>query len=196
MINKNIKLSTGIAALFELILIATAIASIASKQWNNLALSLLAITCLIIPFIITYIANIKNILLPSTFKSITLLFIFFAQYLGEIKKFYNIFWWWDLFLHTAFGSYAVIIALYLIRGTIRKEQEITKQRFILCNAIFAFSFSITLATLWEMFEFIGDYLFKTTMTQGGLEDTSTDLLVNILAAFITSIIYYFGDLRK
>lgn len=194
MINKNNKLTTIIAVLFELILIVTAITSISSRQWKLLSLSLLSIICLIIPFIITYIANTKNIVLPSTFKLITLLFIFFAQYLGEIKQFYNIFWWWDLFLHAAFGSYAVIIALHLIQGTIRKKQEITKQRFTLFNAILAFNFSITLATLWEMFEFIGDYLFKTNMTQGGLEDTSTDLLGNILAAFITSIIYYYRNL--
>ncbi|AGK96997.1 hypothetical protein [Clostridium pasteurianum] len=196
MINKDNKLATGIAVLFELILIVTAITSILSGQWKLLSLSLLSIICLMIPFIITYIANIKNIILPSSFKLITLLFIFFAQYLGEIKQFYNKFWWWDLFLHATFGGYAVIIALYLIQETIRKKQEITKQRFTLLNAIFAFNFSITLGTLWEMFEFIGDYLFKTNMTQGGLEDTSTDLLVNILAAFITSIIYYYRNLRK
>lgn len=196
MINKDNRLTIGVAVLFELILTTTAITGILSRQWKLLTLSLLSIICLMIPFIITYIANIKNIVLPSTFKLITLLFIFFAQYLGEIKQFYNIFWWWDLFLHTAFGSYAVIIALHLIQGTIRKKQEITKQRFTLLNAIFAFNFSITLGTLWEIFEFIGDYLFKTNMTQGGLEDTSTDLLVNILAAFITSIIYYYRNLRK
>lgn len=47
-----------------------------------------------------------------------------------------------------------------------------------------------------MFEFVGDYLFKTSMVKGGLEDTSTDLLVKIIAAFITSIIYYFRNLKK
>ncbi|MFT8315491.1 MAG: hypothetical protein ABF633_14760 [Clostridium sp.] len=196
MINKDNRLTIGVAVLFELILTTTAITGILSRQWKLLTLSLLSIICLMIPFIITYIANIKNIILPYTFKLITLLFIFFAQYLGEIKQFYNKFWWWDLFLHATFGGYAVIIALYLIQETIRKKQEITKQRFTLFNAIFAFNFSITLGTLWEMFEFIGDYLFKTNMTQGGLEDTSTDLLVNILAAFITSIIYYYRNLRK
>ncbi len=196
MINKNDKLATGIAILFELILISTAIANIASRQWKNLALSLLAIICLILPFIITHIANIKNIILPSTFKLITLLFIFSAQYLGEIKKFYNIFWWWDLSLHSICGSYAVIIALHLIPDIIRNKPQITKKRFTLFAAIIAFSFSTTLATLWEIFEFIGDYLFKTNMAQGGIQDTATDLLVEILAAFITSAIYYYGNSRK
>jgi hypothetical protein len=47
-----------------------------------------------------------------------------------------------------------------------------------------------------MFEFAGDYLFKTTMGEGGLEDLSTDLLITIFTAFITSIICYYGKLRN
>ena len=69
-------------------------------------------------------------------------------------------------------------------------------RFTLFAIIFAFSFSIALGTLWELFEFVGDYLFKTNMVKGGLEDTSTDLLVKVVAAFITSIICYFRSLKN
>lgn len=196
MITKNDKLTIGIAILFELILITTAITSIAPRQWSTLSLSLLTIICLMLPFIITYISNIVNAVLPYNFKLTTLLFIFSAQYLGEIKNFYSIFWWWDLFLHFIFGGYAVIILFHLIQNTIREKQKIKKQRFTLFTAIFAFSFSITLGTLWEIFEFMGDYFFKTNMVNGGLEDTLTDLLANILAAFITSSIYYYRNLKK
>jgi len=191
--NQNSKLSIGIAVLFEIILILTAIVSIATSQWKNVALTLLAMACLILPFLITRIANIKNLVLPSSFQTIMLIFIFLAQYLGEIKKFYLYLWWWDLFLHAIFGSFAVIIALYLIKGTIRKEPETSEQRFILFNLVFAFSFSVS---LWEMFEFIGDYFFKANMVKGGLEDTSSDLLIKILAAFITSVICYYRSLKK
>ena len=194
--NQNNKLSLGIAVLFEIILIVTAIVSITTKQWKNLFLTLLAIVCVMLPFIITRIANIKNIVLPSSFQLITLVLVFLAQYLGEIMKFYLIFWWWDLLLHAIFGSFAVIIALYLIQGIIRKEQETSEQRFILFTLLFSFNFSIALGTLWEMFEFTGDYLVKANMVKGGLEDTSTDLLITILAAFITSIICYFRSLNK
>ena len=194
--NQNSKLSVGIAVLFEIILIATAITSIATRQWKNLTLSLLAIVCLTLPFLISRIAKTKNLVLPSSFQSVLLVFVFLAQYLGEIKKFYQIFWWWDLLLHALFGSYVVIIALYSLSGTIKREKEITKQRFTLFAITFAFSFSITLGTLWELFEFVGDYLFKTNMVKGGLEDTSTDLLVKVGAAFITSMICYFRSLKN
>lgn len=195
MTNQN-KLSVVITVLFGIILIVTAILSIASGQWKNLSLSLLAIVCLLFPYIIIHFANIKNIVLPSNFQLITLVFIFMAQYLGEIKKFYQLFWWWDLLLHAISGVYAVIIALYLIKGSFRKEQETTEQQFSFFIIIFAFSFSITLSTLWEMFEFTGDYLFKANMVKGGLQDTATDLLITILAAFITAVICYFYQIQQ
>jgi putative membrane protein len=47
-----------------------------------------------------------------------------------------------------------------------------------------------------MFEVVGDYLFKTTMAYGGLKDLSTDLLIKIFSAFITSIICYYNKLKS
>lgn len=193
--NKNSKLTAKIAVLFVVILVATSIISIISRNWKILILSLMTILSLMIPFIITHIADKKKIVMPNNFQLITLLFIFSAQYLGEIKEFYLKLWWWDLLLHLVFGSYVVIISLNLIQGVIEKNNDTTKQRFILITIIFAFSFTITLGTLWEMFEFVGDYLFKTKMIKGGLEDTSTDLLATIIAAFITSTIYYYRNLK-
>ncbi|HBP63726.1 MAG TPA: hypothetical protein DD730_05540 [Desulfosporosinus sp.] len=196
MINQKSKLSVGIAMLFVTILLVTAFLSIATRQWKNVYLSLLAMVGLSLPFIITYIANRKYLELPSSFQSITLVFVFLALYLGEIGNFYQVFWWWDLLLHAIFGSYAVIIALHSIKGIIRKEQDTTDRRFTLFALIFSFSFSIALGTLWEMCEFAADYLFKSSMVKGGLDDTYTDLLIKIAAAFITAIIYYYRNWKK
>ena len=142
------------------------------------------------------LSNKKKIVLPSSFEFISLLFILLSLYFGEINKFYTIFWWWDLFLHGMFGSYAVIIALHLVQGIIIKEKNTTEQRFTIFTLIFAFSFSITLGTLWEMVEFLADYFFKTDMANGGLEDTATDLLIKIFCAFITLIICYHRKLKN
>lgn len=194
--NSNNKTAVEMAILFEITLLYTAIVSITSSQWKDLSLSILAIVCLLVPFLVTRISNRTNIVLPSSFQLVSLLFIFMAQYFGELKRFYLIFWWWDLLLHAIFGSFAVAVALYLIKGTIKKEQDISDQRFTLFIIIFAFSFSICLGTLWEMFEFVGDYVFRAGMVKGGLVDTSTDLLGNILAAFITAGTCYYLILRK
>lgn len=189
--SKTNKLPIGILVLFDTIILATSLMSIASRNWKVLGLSLLAILCLTFPFIITSIANRKNIVLPSNFQFVTILFIFAAQYLGEIKGFYIKLWWWDLLLHVVFGAYTVIISLHLIQGVFKQDPKTTRQRFILFTVIFAFSSTITLGTLWEIFEFVTDYLFNTGLVKGGLDDTSTDLLAKISAALITSIIYYY-----
>lgn len=192
--NKKIKFPVVIAVLLGIIITITNITSLVFSQYKNLALSLLVLICLPIPFILTYFAGIKKIVLPPNFQITTLLFIFTTQYLGEIIGFYDKLWWWDLLLHAVSGIYVVIIGLHLIKGIIRKEQEITERRFIILKIIFAFSFSIALGTLWEMFEYTGDYLFNTKMIKGGLKDTASDLLVKIAAAFVASIIYYFRKL--
>lgn len=196
MINKKSNLAIGITILFEIILIGTAILNIVSKQWSNLTLIITAIICIILPFIITYAANKKNLMLPSTFQPITVIFILLTLYFGEFLKFYTMFWWWDLFLHGAFGGYGVIIALHLIQGVIQKEKQVSTKRFATFTLIFAFCFSITLGTLWEIFEFLGDYFFKANMVNGGLEDTATDLIIKVVVALITSLIYYFGKLNR
>ena len=194
--NKNNKLTIAIAILFEIILITTSIISIQSKQFKSLYLLLMAIVGILLPFIITRIAMAKKIKLPSSFELISLLFIILTLYFGEINKFYVLFWWWDLLLHGMFGSYVVIIALHLIQGIIIKEKNSTDERFTLFTVIFAFSFSITLGTLWELFEFLGDYFFNANMVNGGLEDTATDLLIKTLFAFITCIICYRRKLKN
>ncbi|MBD7911255.1 hypothetical protein [Clostridium cibarium] len=193
---KNVKLTIAALVVFQIILVISAIINIMSRDWKGLGSVALAIVCTTLPFIVYAIANKKKIMLPPRFKLVLLLFIFLSLYLGEIIKFYDRFWWWDLLLHGIFGSYATIVGLYIIKEIITKEKEVTDKRFNFFKVTFASSFSITLGTLWEVFEFLGDYFFKTTMVKGGIEDTATDLIAKILAAFITSVIFYLKDLKK
>lgn len=193
--NKRLKVPIIFAIIYGIILVISAINGILANQWDVLGISLLSLVCIPIPFIITHISRIKKILLPAHFELGFLLFSFSAQYLGEIVNFYN-FWWWDLLLHGIFGSLAVITGLYLIKEIITKETNITQERFIIFKIIFAFSFTITLGTFWEMLEYICDYFFKTSMVTGGLDDTATDLLIKIAFALITCLIYYFREKKN
>lgn len=188
--NKNGSLAIGMAVLFEIIVTTSAIGSIISGQWKNLGLSLLAVVCLPIPFIIAGIAAKKKILLPSSFQYVILVFIFLAQYFGEIRRFYFKFWWWDLLLHAIFGGYMVIVGLHAADDIITKKDGITKDRFAFFRVVFAFCLAITLGTLWEVFEFAGDYLEKSHMVKGGFEDTMTNLIVKLLTALVTSVVFY------
>lgn len=194
--NQNNKLAIGIAIIFEIISLVNVIFNIISKQWFNLYLLFLLIICITLPFMITHIANRKNLILPSSFQLISLLFIIAAQYLGEFQRFYTIFPWWDLFLHGVFGGYTVIIGFHLIQGVIEKKRDISKRKFTIFTVIFAFCFSITLGTFWEIFEFLGDYFFNLDMTSGSLEDTATDLIIKVSLALVSSIICYYRQLKS
>ena len=182
--------ATIAAVIIEAILVFSAVTSITQKNMKNLGLSLLAMVCTTIPFIISYIARKKKILLPNSFNLVSVLFIFSALYLGEINNYYIKYMWWDLLLHSFFGFYTVIILLHAMQGIIRREIDVSKNRYLMFTIMIAFSFAITLGTLWEMFEFTGDFIFKSGMIKGGLEDTASDLLVKIAAALSTSIYYY------
>lgn len=77
--------------------------------------------------------------------------------------------WWDLFLHGTFGVYGVIIGIHLLQGIIEKTKNITQKKFSKFTLVFAFCFTITIGTIWEIYEFLADYFFKTDMTNGSLE---------------------------
>lgn len=194
MISKNSRPAAALAVIFEFVLIISAAVKIISKQWNGLLLIFMTGICILLPFVITYIADKKNIILPPGFQIVSLLFILSAEYLGEIEKFYVLFWWWDLLLHAVSGSYAVITALYFMRGIIIKNKKSTIRRYYFTILLLAFSFSVSLGALWEIFEFTGDYILKTSMVKGGLQDTAEDLIIKVLSAFITSILCYFRSL--
>lgn len=179
-----------IAAVFEVILIGTAIANLVTKQWKDVFLCILAMVVLTAPFIIKYIASKNNIVLPKSFELVTVVFIILAQYFGEILNFYNL-WWWDLFLHGVAGIYLFIIGISIFNSVNIPRKEINKKVLILVYIAFSFGFSIAIGVLWEIFEGVGDYLFKTHMTENGLEDTAGDLLIKTVTALITSTIYYF-----
>ena len=53
-------------------------------------------------------------------------------------------------------------------------------------AIITLSLAVTVGTLWEIFEFLADWLFDLNMQKSGLIDTMTDLIVNLIGAIIAS----------
>ena len=176
--------------LFELIIIASAVYKAVVEHQKILSIALLAAVTLLIPFIIRYVSDKKKINLHQSFIPFWLLFIFLAQCLGEMYKFYLKLWWWDLLLHTVFGFYTAFLVFYFIQGIIAKDPKSTDKRYGVLIALFAFSFSIALGTVWELFETYGDYFFHTNMVKGGLKDTAFDLTAKVTGALGSVIFFY------
>ena len=158
---------------------------------------------LALTFLPDYIEH-KNIHLPHLLEIFIVIFIFAGIFLSvRFELYYNVFWWDDV-LHTLSGviiGFLGFIIIYKINS--KYSMDISP----LLVAVFAFTFAITMGVLWEIFEFAIDWVFGTTMQswdlphnttligrafQGsGLRDTMSDLIVNSLGAFLTSVICYF-----
>jgi hypothetical protein len=119
-----------------------------------------------------------------------LVFVFLANFLGEINYFYSRFWWWDLFLHANAGILLGLLGFALTFTINAKSENLELNPFFV--AFFGFCFSLTLSVFWEFFEFSVDGIFGTNMLKSGLNDTLGDLFVTAIGALLVSTLGYFG----
>ena len=144
-------------------------------------------------FLLTYMpelfSQITHISLPSSFKLIVVLFIFAANYLGELHSYYNKIWWWDIFLHTSSGIFTAFAGFLIVYIKENEQPQSSGLNFLLI-ALFALSFAVLSGTLWEIYEFLMDKLFGLNMQRGSLTDTMTDLIADTSGGLLTSVNSY------
>lgn len=97
------------------------------------------------------------------FRMNTLVYVFLHFYaisplLGEMYHLYHIFSWWDDFLHITGGVVFTCFGIFLFRHL--NGHRMNSLKFC---ALFALCFSMTLSTVWELYEFGCDRIFKTDM---------------------------------
>lgn len=188
--NRVSKITIVILLVFELVIMSIGLKAFWENRWKDLGLAALSMAALFVPYLINSLGNRMKLKLPRVFSQLVL-FYFLTQYFGEIKKFYQTFWWWDLFLHGAFGALAVLFAIYVFNSSLKKRDQQLQKRFAIFIGIISFCFSVTCSSIWEIFEFVSDMILPEKMVKGGLEDTMTDLIMGAMAALITAIAYYF-----
>ncbi len=159
-----------------------------NARWLSMFLVSMIIAVLIAP---TLFRRNLDVEIPVEFHFTAVIFIFASLYLGEVQSFYQRFWWWDIALHASAGLLMGIVGfllVYLLNESKRVELHMTPGFIYL----FAFSFAVTIGTLWEIFEFFMDQLFGLNMQKpmlgdlSGLTDTMWDMIVNATGAFIIS----------
>jgi len=146
--------------------------------------------------------NKMDIVIPAEFHFVAVIFILASLYLGEIQQFYRLIWWWDMALHGTAGLLMGIfgfLLVYILNENPRVELQM-KTGFI---ALFAFFFSISIGTVWEIFEFAMDQLFGFNMQKemfgdtSGLTDTMWDIIINAAGAAVISLLgWWYLSLRK
>lgn len=133
------------------------------------------------------------VFVPPEIQVLTILFVFASLFLGEVLRFYDRLWWWDIFLHASSGLLLGIFGFLLVY-VLNENQRIDvhlQPRFV---ALFAFAFAVAVGALWEIFEFGMDQVFGTNMQKpmfgddSGLTDTMWDLIVDTLGALCISAV--------
>ena len=162
------------------VLVASATWGLFSLHWTNTIVSIAALLLTVLP--VTFAKRYK-IRLPLPFMAAISIFVFSTLFLGEVFDFYERFWWWDLALHgisaVGFGIVGFLFVFYLFQGDLYAAPP-------WALALFAFSFAVTIGTMWEIFEFAMDQSFGLNMQKSGLVDTMSDLIVDACGAFIGS----------
>ncbi len=93
---------------------------------------------------------------PAMFTFV--MFYAITPLLGSMYKLYYLTSWWDDLLHFSGGVVFAILGIFAAKFLNRKN----KNSLIMC-AVFGFCFSLTLAVLWEFFEYGMDTFFGRDM---------------------------------
>lgn len=161
--------------------------SVYEKDWFSVTASAGALLLTFIPKIVE--RNFK-IVFPTEFELTIVIFIYLGQFLGSARGYYNKYAWLDEFLHFVSGILVALLGFLLVYIIYYRKGIITSPRFI---AITTFFFSLAVAALWEIFEFLMDTFLGLNMQLGSLTDTMLDLTFDCIGAVITSIcVYYYA----
>jgi len=133
-----------------------------------------------------------DVTVPAEFQLLAVLFMFASLFLGEIRRYYDRIWWWDIALHASSGLLLGLFGFLLIY-VLNQNRRIELHLRPVFMALFAFLFAVTVGTLWEIFEFSMDHFVGTNMQKSmlgddsGLTDTMWDLIVDALGALLISV---------
>ncbi len=154
------------------LVILTMVFSFLRGNYDNVFVCFLALALFTIPNIVERKLKVD---LPNTLESIIYLFIFSAQILGEIRNFYGMIPWWDTMLHTINGFLFAGIGFALI-DILNKSEKVKLYLSPLYVVVVAISFSITIGTVWEFFEY--------TLDQGYNDTQKDDLLASFNSVYL------------
>ena len=174
-----------------------------SQYSENYISILFAIITLILSFGSDIIEKQQKMDIPDILEIVIIIFIYAGVFLSVQFNLYYTFFWWDDLLHTLSG---VIIGFIGFIVVYKINHKYSMDISPLLVAFFSFTFAVTLGVLWEILEFLGDVLMGTAHQKwdlpdtavmmgksyqgSGLRDTMSDLIVDSIGAFITSIITY------
>jgi len=182
------RVNRTLSAVLQIVMAAELAALLLAGQWLN---AILVVAIMALTFAPRLLGNRVPVRIPAEFQILTVLFVFAALFLGEIRNYYERIWWWDIALHVSSGLLFGIVGFLLVYVLNENERVAIQMRprFV---ALFACTFSMAVGVLWEILEFAIDQAFGAHMQKpsladpSGLTDTMWDLIVNVLGALAIS----------
>lgn len=128
-----------------------------------------------------------------------IIFIGMASLLGSSYRFYDHVLYWDKYTHCFSGVLGSSVA-YILFCLLKKCREVRKEDIPLMY-IFVFAINITIATLWEIYEYLGLVFFNYDGIRhyaSGVHDSMTDIIVCIIGGMIVlfNIAYHYRSKKE
>ena len=174
---EHIRQHKGLFVLYMVLralVILVLIAQLLDRNYENVFLCALTLMLFTIPSVVEIRMDID---IPVGMQAIIMLFIFAAEILGEINKYYLIFPYWDTMLHTLNGFLAAAIGLALI-DLLNRSQRFSFELSPVFVVLVAFCFSITIGVLWEFFEHFMDLSFGLDMQKDTVIHEISSVMLN------------------
>jgi len=142
------------------------------------------IPVLLIPTLLNKFSKIK---IEPEIELVYLTFIVIAQFLGGSLNFYYKISFYDKAMHGISGVMTSILALVIL-----VKSKCYKKNPIWVNVLFIICVTLSVAALWEFFEFINDNIFSKDAQKvltTGVDDTMMDMIMAFIGSLIFSVIY-------
>lgn len=176
------KLYQPFTALIFTVLMLAAVNELVERDWSHFFVVIQTILLSLVP---TFLYKKYGIATPRVLRVGIVAFLFGTLFLGEIGNFYDNYFWWDFALHAFAGLGLMLISMILLMIFYR-ETELRSNPFM--TVLLAFSFTMMMAVLWELYEFAIDQMqWADGLMQPSNEDTMTDFVAAILGAVVVGI---------
>lgn len=178
-----------ILTLTQLVMAAELLVLIMRQEWLHVFLVVSIMAATLAPVLFRERLPIE---VPSEIQILVVLFVFATLFLGEVRDYYERFWWWDLALHASAGLLMGLLG-FMIVYMLNEDRHVNLHMRPAFVALFAFFFALGIGGLWEIFEFAMDRTFGMSMQKptpgdpSGLTDTMKDLIVNAIGAAVVSL---------
>lgn len=171
--------------------IAYSIPTIQDQDLYGTLIRLAIIPVMLAPWILRKLCKVK---ISDNLETIYIIFVFFAHFLGSIVDLYHIIPSYDKVMHFLSGVLSALLGFIILIKMNRYQKK-----NVWFNIIFMIAITLSIAALWEFYEFTFDQLFgrdAQNVITTGTGDTMMDMIMAFIGSIFVSISYWYETKKK